>query len=85
MILLKQVKKILKPKGKIFIFEPLVRELHQIPEDYSRFTPYGLNNNLKKLNFKDGSVAFLEDHLHVFFIIGIKHFNIYPLIKEEII
>ena len=58
MILLKQVKKILKPKGKIFIFEPLVRELHQIPEDYSRFTPYGLNNNLKKLNFKDGSVAF---------------------------
>ncbi len=58
MILFKQVKKILKPKGSIFIFEPLVRELHQIPEDYSRFTPYGLNNNLKELNFKDGSIAF---------------------------
>jgi SAM-dependent methyltransferase len=56
--LFKQVKKILKPKGSIFIFEPLVRELHQIPEDYSRFTPYGLNNTLKKLNFKNGSVAF---------------------------
>ena len=55
--LFKQVKKILKPNGSIFIFEPLVRELHQIPEDYSRFTPYGLNNMLKKLNFKDGSVA----------------------------
>tara|TARA_B110000008_G_C16938844_1_gene551645 strand:- start:190 stop:963 length:774 start_codon:yes stop_codon:yes gene_type:complete len=56
--LFKQVKKILKPKGSIFIFEPLVRELHQIPEDYSRFTPYGLNNSLKKLNFKNGSVAY---------------------------
>ena len=23
-----------------FIFEPLVRELHQEPEDYGRFTPW---------------------------------------------
>lgn len=56
--LFKQVKKILKPKGSIFIFEPLVRELHQIPEDYSRFTPFGLNNMLKKLNFKNGLVTY---------------------------
>ena len=58
MSLFKKVKKILKPKGSIFVFEPLVRELHQIPEDYSRFTPYGLNNTLKKLNFKGGSINF---------------------------
>ena len=50
-ILFKQVKSILKPKGYVFIFEPLVRELHQVPEDYSRFTPYGLSKLLQKFRF----------------------------------
>ena len=38
---------------KDYIFEPLIRELHQEPEDYGRFTPYGLRNKLKKLGFKN--------------------------------
>ena len=33
-ILLKQSHKILKSKGSLYIFEPLLRELHQVPEDY---------------------------------------------------
>jgi len=28
--------------GRLYVFEPLLRELHQIPEDYLRYTPYGL-------------------------------------------
>lgn len=50
--LIKKVQKILKNKGKIYVFEPLVRELHQIPEDYFRYTPYGLKDLLEKNNFK---------------------------------
>ena len=35
-----QIKDILK-KNNIVYFEPLVRELHQEPDDYYRITPYG--------------------------------------------
>lgn len=51
--LISQSKKILKKNGFIYIFEPLIRELHQVPEDYGRFTPYGLKEKLKKLGFKN--------------------------------
>ncbi len=51
-ILFKQVKNILKPNGTLYLFEPLVRELHQIPDDFIRYTPYGLEAKLTKLNFK---------------------------------
>ena len=47
-LVLTQSKKILKKNGKIYIFEPLVRELHQVPEDYFRVTPYGFKHLLKK-------------------------------------
>ena len=50
--LFKQIKKILKKNGFLYIFEPLLRELHQIPEDYLRYTPYGLEYKLKKFGFK---------------------------------
>lgn len=32
----------LAPGGRAYVFEPLVRELHQEPDDYLRYTPYGL-------------------------------------------
>ena len=45
--------RLLKKNGTIYIFEPLFREVHQYPEDYFRFTPYGLRFLLKKINFKN--------------------------------
>lgn len=57
-ILFNQVKSILKPGGYIFVFEPLIRELHQIPEDYTRFTPYGLNKHLQNIGFDKGKIKF---------------------------
>ena len=53
-----QVKAILKKNGKIYIFEPLVRELHQVPEDYFRITPYGFKSILKKFNFTNFKIKF---------------------------
>ena len=57
-ILLNQAKRILKKKGRIYIFEPMVRELHQIPEDYYRITPYGFKFLLKKRKFKNFKIKF---------------------------
>jgi len=50
--LLKKCKSILKKNGEIYVFEPTLREIHQSPDDYFRFTPYGLKALLKELNFK---------------------------------
>ncbi len=57
-LLFKQIKKILKSNGHLFIFEPLVRELHQIPEDYGRFTPFSLNKSLLRFGFKSVDIDF---------------------------
>ncbi len=52
-LLLKQCKKILKKNGQLYIFEPTIREIHQAPDDYFRFTPYSLKKILKKIGFKN--------------------------------
>lgn len=49
--LFKKISKILKTNGFLYIFEPMLRELHQVPEDYLRYTPYGLRDKLKKNGF----------------------------------
>jgi SAM-dependent methyltransferase len=43
-----EVARILKPDGRGYIFEALLREMHQIPDDYLRYTPYGLANVLSE-------------------------------------
>lgn len=37
-----EIARLLRPRGRAWIFEPLVRELHQMPDDYIRYTPFGL-------------------------------------------
>lgn len=56
--LFKQIKSILKKGGRIYIFEPLVRELHQVPEDYYRITPFGFKSILSKFNFSDFKIKY---------------------------
>jgi SAM-dependent methyltransferase len=34
--------RIAKPGGRVYVFEALLRELHQIPDDYLRWTPFGM-------------------------------------------
>ena len=52
-ILLLQSRKILKKGGELYIFEPLIRELHQIPEDYGRFSPHRFKALLENYRFKN--------------------------------
>ncbi len=56
--LIKQCKKILKKNGKLYIFEPTLREIHQYPEDYFRFTPFSLKMVLKEIGFKKVNYSF---------------------------
>ena len=55
-IFFNQIKKILKKNGKVYIFEPLVRELHQMP-NYFR-TPFGFKKLLKKYGFSNFKINF---------------------------
>jgi len=40
--LFNEMSRLLRPGGKLYIFEAILRELHQIPDDFLRYTPYGL-------------------------------------------
>lgn len=44
--------RILKPGGLLYIFEPTLREIHQDPDDYLRYTPNGLRSVLARHGFK---------------------------------
>jgi len=46
-LLFKEISRILKPGGVVYIFEPLVREIHQAPDDFLRYTPHGLEQALR--------------------------------------
>lgn len=50
--LFSEMARITKPGGEIYVFEPLIRELHQIPDDYIRYTPYGMSDTMKKHGFE---------------------------------
>jgi len=41
-----EIRRLLKPGGRGYIFEALLRELHQAPDDYVRYTPWGFETML---------------------------------------
>ena len=51
--------RIVRPGGAVYVFEPTVRELHQIPDDYLRYTPYGIAERMRKVGL-DTDPARLE-------------------------
>jgi SAM-dependent methyltransferase len=48
----KEFARLLKPGGVGYIFEALLRELHQIPDDFIRYTPWGFEYMLEKVGLK---------------------------------
>tara|TARA_B100001248_G_scaffold14650_1_gene9757 strand:- start:10647 stop:11444 length:798 start_codon:yes stop_codon:yes gene_type:complete len=55
--------KSLKKNGKLIVFEPTFREIHQAPHDYIRYTPYGIKqiliqNSFCKINCKETGDSF---------------------------
>ena len=49
-----EMARITRPGGRVYVFEPLVRELHQIPDDYLRYTPFGLQRTLREAGLEPG-------------------------------
>jgi SAM-dependent methyltransferase len=37
-----EMARVVRPGGRVYVFEALVREIHQAPDDYLRYTPHGL-------------------------------------------
>lgn len=43
-----EIARVMKPGGRGFVFETLLRELHQIPHDFVRYTPWGFASMLEE-------------------------------------
>ena len=54
--ILKEIKRILKPGGKIFFTIPCVYMLHEVPHDHHRFTAFSLNEHFKKNEYRTTEV-----------------------------
>jgi SAM-dependent methyltransferase len=52
-VVLKEVYRVLKPGGCFFFTVPFLWNLHEVPHDEYRYTPFSLDRHLKKSGFKD--------------------------------
>ena len=52
-IVLKEVCRVLKPNGIFFFTVPFLWNLHEVPHDEYRYTPFSLERHLKNSGFKD--------------------------------
>ena len=52
-LLFKELNRITKKNGMIYIFEPLVRELHQEPDDFFKIHTIWAGNSIKKTWFRN--------------------------------
>jgi len=49
-----ELARITRPGGRVYIFEPLLRELHQSPDDYLRWTPFGMARAMRHAGLEPG-------------------------------
>ena len=57
MALFSEMYRIAKPGGRVYVFEPTLRELHQIPDDYLRYTPYGMQQIMRQVGLEPIEVS----------------------------
>lgn len=47
-----EMARIVRPGGRVYVFEALVREIHQAPDDYLRYTPHGLEVAFRRVGLE---------------------------------
>ena len=52
-VVLKEVYRLLKPGGIFFFTVPFLWNLHEVPHDEYRYTPFSLERHLRNSGFKD--------------------------------
>jgi SAM-dependent methyltransferase len=52
--LFSEMARITRPGGFVYVFEPTLRELHQMPDDFLRYTPFGMRNALVRAGLEPG-------------------------------
>lgn len=55
-IVLKETYRVLKPEGTFFFTVPFLWNLHEVPNDAYRYTPFSLERHLKNSGFKEISI-----------------------------
>lgn len=53
----KEMHRVLKPGGKLFMTVPMAQDEHQIPYDFFRYTSFGLNSICKHAGFREVHVT----------------------------
>ena len=52
-LVLSEIHRVLKPDGRLFVTVPFIWNLHEIPNDEYRYTPYSLKRHLENAGFRD--------------------------------
>lgn len=56
---LREIRRVMKPHGKIFATVPFVWNLHEIPHDEYRYTPYSIERHFENAGFREITVKAL--------------------------
>lgn len=75
---LKEICRILKPGGKLILTTPLVWPIHEAPNDYFRYTNYGLEYLLKNAGFTD--IKIIPSNKNIYTLFQIFNINLRPKI-----
>ena len=49
-----ELARITRRGARVYVFEPLLRELHQVPDDYLRWTPFGMARAMRAAGLEPG-------------------------------